>query len=283
MCRFIAYLGKPLIIDEVLYKPKYSLIKQSIHARETDEPLNGDGFGLGWYAKEISDEPGVFRSIQPAWNDPNLQYLAEKISSNCFFAHVRTASTGDVMIDNCHPFHYKKYLYMHNGDIGNFTKIKRHLRQELSDEIYNWIKGHTDSEHLFALFLERLPKNKFNLHDAANTLANTIREIEEMKRKYAGTETTYISAVFTNGKSMIAVRYISHLNEKPLSLHYALGNHFEFKNNEFHIRRNKNSPICSALIVSESLNGFHAEWEEIPVNHMLLIEEDLSPELIPLT
>ena len=120
MCRFVAYVGNPIILDDVLYKSKNSLIQQSIRARETDEPLNGDGFGLGWYQQDIDPYPALFRSIQPAWNDPNLRYLAPKIRSNCFFAHVRAASSGDVSIDNNHPFHYQRMLFMHNGDIAYY-------------------------------------------------------------------------------------------------------------------------------------------------------------------
>ena len=160
MCRFVAYLGIPVLLADILLRPKNSLIQQSMRARETDVPLNGDGFGLGWYAHDVDITPAIFKSIQPAWNDLNLQHLAEKIRSDCFFAHVRAASKGGVGEANCHPFYYKSLMFMHNGDIGGFDKIKRHLRHKLSDEIYDWIKGQTDSEHFFALFLELFHNKK---------------------------------------------------------------------------------------------------------------------------
>ena len=54
MCRFVAYLGRPTFLENVLVNPKNSIVMQSLHARETNLRTNGDGFGVGWYAPEIS-------------------------------------------------------------------------------------------------------------------------------------------------------------------------------------------------------------------------------------
>ena len=86
MCRFVAYIGSPIIIDELLIKPENSLVNQSYDAEEMSQPLNGDGFGLGWYRKQIRPSPGLFRSITPAWNNQNLIYNASLLKTNCLFA-----------------------------------------------------------------------------------------------------------------------------------------------------------------------------------------------------
>ena len=156
MCRLMAYKGTPIIIDNLLYQPKNSLINQSINAREIEEPLNGDGFGVGWYVPEVNDEPVTFVSVNPAWNNRNLRNLAPKIKTNCMLAHVRAASVGDVSESNCHPFQYKNILMAHNGGIEEFSKVKRSIREPLTNELYNWIKGQTDSEHIFAVLLNNL-------------------------------------------------------------------------------------------------------------------------------
>ncbi|HXP14630.1 MAG TPA: class II glutamine amidotransferase, partial [Actinomycetes bacterium] len=64
MCRWLAYSGDPVLLDELLYKPKYSLIVQSLHSRLGAEETNGDGFGVGWYGGPPT--PGVFHSVEPA-------------------------------------------------------------------------------------------------------------------------------------------------------------------------------------------------------------------------
>lgn len=281
MCRFIAYMGKPLILYEVLFTPDNSLIKQSTHAREAKEPLNGDGFGLGWYELDIDPEPGLFRSIQPAWNDLNLQYLSKKLRSNCFFAHVRAAGKGRVSQDNCHPFHYKELLFMHNGSINEFHKIKRPLRQKLSDETYNWVQGQTDSEHLFALFLERFKQQnaKFDMFDIPKLIAETIIEINELKEHHNADSNTVINAVLTNGKSMFAIRYSADSSIPPPSLYYNIGSQFTCINNAMHIMPPKPDINEIVMIVSEPLTPFKEEWLPIPINHMLLVCDDLSISL----
>jgi ergothioneine biosynthesis protein EgtC len=282
MCRFIAYLGHAIILDDILFKPRNSLIQQSIHAREmTEEPLNGDGFGIGWYAPEIDNIPALFKSIQPAWNDLNLQNLAPKIRSNCFFAHVRAASTGGVNYYNTHPFAYKDTLFMHNGDIGGFEKIKRHLRHSLSDEIYNWIKGQTDSEHFFALFLETGHKNELysSADRAAANLIKTIAKLKALCAKHNINETSYINATISNGKWLIAVRYISQPQEKAPTLYFSTGSKYEYHNGICHMSPPDGNLNQAVLVASEKLTSHKAEWQEIPVNHILIVYSNLNTEI----
>ncbi|MGH3055489.1 MAG: class II glutamine amidotransferase, partial [Gaiellaceae bacterium] len=106
MCRWLAYYGKPVRMDKVLFGPQHSLIDQSLHSRMGVETTNGDGFGVGWYS--ASGEPGIFRSTEPAWNDRNLRELAAHVESPLFLAHVRAATGTPVQQTNCHPVRYGK-------------------------------------------------------------------------------------------------------------------------------------------------------------------------------
>lgn len=279
MCRFAAYLGKPIVVDELLFKPTNSLIKQSIRAQETDEPLNGDGFGLGWYAHNIDYTPAVFASTQPAWNDRNLQLLSEKIRTHCIFAHVRAASTGGVNLYNCHPFYYKRFLFMHNGEIGGFSKIKRYIRRELSDEIYEWVKGQTDSEHFFALFLQTFTDMQadYNADSMASVLCATVKRLSKLQQEHGIEELTYLNIALTDGFSILASRYISDPSKPCPTLYYADGSSYDVHDGDCHVRPVKQGDSVEAfLIVSEKLTSYKAEWKEIPVNHMLLVHQDLS-------
>jgi len=87
MCRFQPHCGSEMLMSDLLMHSEQSLIMQSYRAREQSEPLNGDGFGRGWYAPEIDLTSCVFTSIAPAWSNRNLHWLAEKTRSGCFFAH----------------------------------------------------------------------------------------------------------------------------------------------------------------------------------------------------
>ena len=157
MCRFVAYKGREILMSDLLLKSSQSLIRQSFSAREREEPLNGDGFGVGWYAHDIDPVPGLFTSVRPAWGNRNLARLAAKIRSACLFAHVRAATPGLIINElNCHPFQHDNFLWMHNGRVSGFRRMKRFIRRHISDEYYDNINGTTDSEHAFALFLSLL-------------------------------------------------------------------------------------------------------------------------------
>jgi len=284
MCRFLAYKGQPLLMDELLYKPKNSLIKQSAMAHEAEEPLNGDGFGIGWYDKRLDADPGLFVSVRPAWNDRNLRSIAKKIVSPCIFAHVRAASMGDVSESNCHPFHFKHLMFMHNGGIGGFHHIKRFVRRLLSDEIYEWIRGQTDSEHLFALFLENLKKRKLKRNTTeimAEVLVATIKQIENIKKKNNIREASYINVCISDGEHILAIRYVSSKRETAPTLYYSVGGKYVCKQGICHLEPSASPHDHSVLIVSEKLTNKVEDWNQIPQNHLLIVRHDLSVDVRP--
>lgn len=74
MCRWMAYTGSPLFMEDLLFKPKHTLIDQSRSSHSAETPTNGDGFGPGWYGYQ--GKARLYHSIRPAWNDYNLHDLA---------------------------------------------------------------------------------------------------------------------------------------------------------------------------------------------------------------
>jgi predicted glutamine amidotransferase len=117
MCRWLAYFGSPIRIEELVYNASHSLIEQSRAARLTTHLTNADGFGIGWYGR--SELPGLYRSVSPAWSDRNLQELCAHIASPLFLAHVRAATGTPVQQTNCHPFRDGRWLFVHNGFVGD--------------------------------------------------------------------------------------------------------------------------------------------------------------------
>jgi len=153
MCRLAAYLGEPLFLEELIAKPRHSLMRQSLHAEEAKAVTQGDGFGIGWYGER--DDPGVYREVMPAWSDDNLLALSQTLKSRLFFAHVRAATAGGIARQNCHPFRHGRYLFMHNGQVGGYAQLRRTLESWLPDNLYARRLGATDSELLFLLALAR--------------------------------------------------------------------------------------------------------------------------------
>ncbi len=283
MCRIVAYLGTEVLVETVLVDPMNSLIRQSMSARESDYPTNGDGFGLGWYAPNISPNPGLFTSISPAWNDRNLLSLASKIISPCFFGHVRAASMGGVTQYNCHPFIHGKWMFMHNGGINEFIRVKRHIRHLLDDDIYNWIKGETDSEHLFALFLQMSKgRNLEDIDSVAQLTHDVFQQIHKIETEFGTQDPSFLNICITDGKRMLATRYCSDKRYKPESMHYAIGNRFGGQDEHYHMIQ-EDGPSKCVLVTSEVLTDFTQEWQTVPEHHLLMVNWDLTTEIRPLS
>ena len=119
MCRWMAWSGQPMLMDEFLFKTKHGLVDQSLHSRMGAETTNGDGFGVGWYG--AGDGPAYYHSISPAWGDENLRELAAHVETRLFLAHVRATSGTAVQQTNCHPFRHGRWLFVHNGVLATST------------------------------------------------------------------------------------------------------------------------------------------------------------------
>lgn len=276
MCRFFVYKGRGMYMSDLLLKAEQSLIMQSYKAKEREEPLNGDGFGVGWYVPEVGPTPCVFTSTQPAWSNRNLYHLSEKISSTCFFAHVRAASPGAYVSEfNCHPFQYERFLWMHNGKIPDFIKIKRGLRESLHDEYYNCIQGTTDSEHAFAVFLNKLGQHidDYSITDLRDALLETIYQIRDLHDQAGTNEPASLNFAVTDGYNILVSRYVTNPAIEPPTLYISSGDHLEIRDGKYHMAAAKHYPNA-VIIASEPLTADRSDWQKVAKNHLVMV----SPE-----
>jgi glutamine amidotransferase len=206
MCRLLAYKGIPQLLDRVIAKPEHSLIVQGYQPRQmTAGVINADGFGIGWYHPDRDTDPFIYKHTLPIWNDVNLTYLSRYIESDCFLGYVRSATEGNaVSINNCQPFRDGKLLFIHNGFIHNFRKtLYKPIRDRLHQHIYQEIDGTTDSEHIFALFV-----NELHTHPELS-IAGALRRTLQILQDLAVTANTKLSAniVLSDGKQLVASRF----------------------------------------------------------------------------
>ena len=285
MCRFLAYAGAPLLLADLLYRPTNSLIMQSYKARERAEPLNGDGFGVGWYAPEIDPTPCVQRTVMPAWSNRNLQNLAVKVRASCLFAHVRAASPGmAVMESNVHPFAYDRFMWMHNGAVAGFERIKRSLRESLKDEFYNMVMGTTDSEHAFALFLNslRVPFGEASAGDMRAAVVETIARLNEWTGAAGVVEPSHYNFAVTDGASIVISRYCSAEGLAGNSLHISRGRRFECLPGglcDMHAVRGADEPAAAVIVASERLTDDPEDWLDVPDNHIVTVTPDFNVQV----
>lgn len=269
-------------MDKLLYQPKNSLVNQSINAREIEEPLNGDGFGIGWYVPEVNNEPVTFVSVNPAWSNRNLRNLAPKIKTECMIAHVRAASVGEVSESNCHPFQYKNLLMAHNGGLEEFNKVKRRIREPLSNEMYNWIKGQTDSEHIYAYLVNNLitQHKTIGVDEVVDSFEKTFTFVKKLMVEEGISEPGYLNMALTNGLFIVATRYCTDPNLEPLTLYHSEGSRFVVENGQTRMEAPKDDDQA-VLVVSEKMTD-DGYWTMIPKNHFVIVEQSLNVRVKPI-
>lgn len=278
MCRFVLYLGPPLTLASLFIEPSHSLINQSIHAQERDEPLNGDGFGVAWYS-EFSPEPAAFRSVTPAWSNRNLQQIARVTRSRCVLAHVRAATQGlGVTETNCHPFTHERWAFMHNGDLGAFSRIRREMLASLSERAFSALLGTTDSEHIFGLVLDRLLGNGGEtVEHMAEALVDGVDYALSLSRSVGADVHSYLNLALTNGQSAVACRVTTDKPEHADSLYMHTGRRYLCQDGVCRMV----SPEAGqgAVIVSSERLSDDPGWQKVPVNHLVVIREDRTADL----
>jgi predicted glutamine amidotransferase len=254
MCRWLAYYGSPVLLTDVLYTPAHSLIDQSLQSRLGAETTNGDGFGVGWY--DEAPVPGIFRSIEPAWNDQNLRELAGHIRSPLFVAHIRAAIGSPVQQTNCHPFRHGRWLFLHNGFIDGFAAIKRDLVLAVGESLYPEIKGGTDTETLFYLALT------FGLEDdPPAAVARAIGFVEAAGRERGVTYPFQGTIATTDGEKLWVFRYSSEGKSRSLFFSRDIRTVRALYPGRERLRELSDE---ARLVVSEPVGDLPGAWVEMP-------------------
>ncbi|MCP3956742.1 MAG: class II glutamine amidotransferase [bacterium] len=283
MCRFVLYHGSDIRISSLVTIPTNSLIHQSFDNQEREEPLNGDGFGVAWYAPEISDRPALFRSISPAWNNQNLRHLARLTRSRAILAHVRAATVGLPVTElNCHPFSWGSFAFMHNGFIGGFQQIRRALLRGLSDEAFGLIAGSTDSELLFARFVDHYLRLEVDgrLEHMTRALTAAIRDVEELRRAAGVEQHSQLNVALSDGNVAVATRFTSGEPETANSLWVQLGRRWVCEGRD--CRMLDPDAGRGAVIISSERLSDDPGWDRVPPNQIVLVGEDLTVALLPI-
>lgn len=251
MCRWLAYQGSPIFLEDLITRPRHSLIDQSLHAREAKVGTNGDGFGLGWYGHH--PEPGVYREVLPAWSDDNLKSLCRQICSPLFLAHVRASTGTATSRANCHPFSHRRWLFVHNGQIGGYAAYRRDIERLIPDAHYGARVGTTDSEALFLImFANGLER------DPVGAAARTLGDILMLADGRGPIGPVRFTAVLSDGQTLWAFRHACDGNAP--SLYHAFG-------------RDR------LTVVSEPLDTDGDDWVPVPEGHVLASGRDGPPVL----
>jgi glutamine amidotransferase len=265
MCRWLAYNGGAIPLSELIFNTRHSLIDQSLDARLGPNTTNGDGFGVGWY--DQLDTPGLYKSTQPAWNDDNLHDLCNHVNSGLFMAHIRASTGTAVEYGNCHPFRHNNWLFVHNGVIREFSRVRRRLLHELDEDHFRCVHGSTDSELMFMLALQ------FGLaSDPAAGVARMVSFVERIGWEAQVEFPMQMTLGISDGKRLYAVRYSSEGETRTL-YHSRNLEALEAQLNPRQQAILESMSTDARAVVSEPLSELHQLWEPIPESSFVTVAD----------
>ena len=248
MCRWAAYTGKPIFLEDIVSRPGHSLIHQSHCATECHTAINADGFGLAWYGER--PEPGLYRDVLPAWSDPNLRSLTAQVKSGLFLAHVRASTGTATSRNNCHPFVHGRWSFMHNGQVGGYEFFRRDADMLIPDALYPHRKGATDSEALFLVAVaEGLDA------DPCAALERASARFIALAMAKGALPHLRMTAALSDGQRLYAVRYAT--DAAAPSLYYRWS-----------------GSRGGMAVVSEPLESEEGGWTEVPPASFCTFEGD---------
>jgi glutamine amidotransferase len=172
--------------------------------RNENEPL---GWGLGFYQ---AGEVLLRRRPIDDRAEIDLVEAAEDIRTDVMIGHVRRASIGALRTENTHPFRYGGWLFAQTGTIGGFERLRSRLLESQPEFLRRNVRGETDSECFFYLFLSFL-HDAGHLNDGHVTgehvtaaLRASIALVDRLSAEEGHAQNTG-DILVTNGEQLVAV------------------------------------------------------------------------------
>jgi glutamine amidotransferase len=290
MCRALAYLGQPVLLDNLLYQPDSALVKQAFMPKML-HMLNLAGFGLKAWDRHSHepDLPYSYASTSLPVFDRNLKSLAAKIRPTCVLGHVRGVAYStevEISLQNAHPFQFPgvRLALAHNGDLARMNEMKPLLASAIRPDILSFIRGTTDSEWIYALIVSQLDDSRAACSaDALIRAVDAALAIIRNARVRLGISTSSsVNLFLTTGDQLAAVRYcfdfgcyptadparVHEANLNFLSLWYTSGREYGFHDAEWKMIGGADT-ADSIMIASEPLTRDTSTWLEVPEYSML--------------
>lgn len=229
---------------------KNGLIKSFLELSQDEDNKDNkkylDGFGFAsidhekkWnvYVNELSYKEAMKKTPDVIENE--IMEIAKK---DLVVGHLRNKKNGIVSKINTQPFQYENQIFCHNGYIDSFhddnKKIKNIIMKKIDKKYKQEIKGETDSEYLFFLFLtfkheimsedftqdgEILTHDDTNV-DKGNRNKRLCKQLKTAMQKMIQflkelNVLIYLNIIYCNDEFAIITRYVIHKKKETLTSH----------------------------------------------------------------
>lgn len=296
MCRVLAYRGPPVPLDELLYKPDSSLVRQSYDPQQL-QMLNLGGFGLMAWDETSHDpqQPWVYRTTGLPVFDPNLEALAAKARTTCLLAHVRgipLRADAGYGPHNLHPFHYpgQRWAMAHNGDLVRHRETRHELIRRVRTDLRERIAGTTDSELVYALILSQLENTEDDPLAVVDAITRAVGVLRRVRERHGIEQSSSLNLFLSDGVSLVALRYtldfgcyattspsaVAQTSTSYLSLWYTVGERYGLTEGEWQMAGDPTA-LDAALVASEPLTRDVTGWIEVPEYTALVVDGREAP------
>ncbi len=261
MCRLFGFRAVvPAAVHPALVTEKNSLVIQS---RE-----HKDGWGIAAYG--VEPRPTVAHGVGPAHSDPDFHRVSSLVSSHTVVAHVRLASVGAVELRNSHPFLLGPWSFVHNGTLREFARHREAIEALIHPELRAHIRGTTDSERCFYLFITRLrargPVDRpMRVEDVAIAVAETMELVASITDIPGQEARSAMNFLVTNGEVMVATR-------RHRTLYLSDGRRAE----SCQVANFRHGMQLDQLVIaSEALCGNQTAWNEVAEEEVIGVDGKL--------
>jgi predicted glutamine amidotransferase len=140
----------------------------------------------------------------------SLVDLTKDVRADALLAHVRLATVGAPRTENTHPFRYRQWLFANTGTIESFSRLRSRLAESLPQFLARDVRGETDSELLFHLFLSflhdagQLDRPAVDAATARSALGSCVALVDRLCAE-EGFGPTALNMLVTNPEYLLAV------------------------------------------------------------------------------
>jgi len=277
MCRLFLSLHKHSNVSE---HNILSFLQQSHHTQKNTPGINSisdhnnhmDGYGFAGFNEE-TDRWNIYKSVSVYHKDiDHNKFISRFIRYSFVIGHIRNSSNVKHIplsqvntYENTHPFYYRNQVFFHNGTIIGFHEKIDVLLAAIDSDLRKHIRGNTDTELVFYLFLSNIRKISKLKQDNPTVLRISLLNTLHFLQTHF--DLFLFNIIYANKNYSLVTRYIYTLRpstRKPPTLYWNIpaskhvGNTFERIGNKLLI---SSEPISEKQFL-------------VPANTLIIIKND---------